>query len=139
MLALVLFIASVLTALMTTSLLRRYRQAVQALTRKRVTDDPTPTPPPTPSPAWLSADEASALQGPPARPLAPAVESGPAPRLSPAAASILRRARWGPWLSALVYGIAGLVYAARVTLTWSANSEVFGAFPLAVRIAVFVL
>jgi hypothetical protein len=149
MLALILLIASVLTALITASLLRQYGRAVLAMSRQRVTADdsptllPLPTSPlaagPAPSPARPDADPTPDAQRQSPHQMAGAVGSGPSPQLSEVARLDLRRARWGPWMSALVYSAAGLGYALLITLAWSVNSEAFGRFPLAVQITIFVL
>src|SRR6266496_3777721 len=115
MFALILLIAGVLTALITASLLRQYGRAVQAMTRQRVADDDPPTPlsirassltaRPAPLPAWSDSATMPDARSQPTQWAPGLVGSGASPRLSTAARSILQRARWGPWLSALVYGV----------------------------------
>ena len=129
MLALVLFIASVLTAVITASLLRRYRRAVQALSRE-------------------AGDR---------RQLANAAPDAIARVVRTVSARATRLGRRGRIAKALggrrdpPAGALGTVgerpgvwrrrsaYALLIAVAWSANSEAFGTFPLALQITIFVL
>src|SRR6185295_8573039 len=123
-LALVLLIAGVLTALVTAALLRQYGRAIREMTHQRIAgDDESPTPIPIAMPA---PDEAGADLN--------ALGAEAPGAISPVARPIFERALWGPWLTALVYGTAGLGYALLVTLCWFLNSAHVMAFPLSTRL-----
>ena len=131
-LAVILSLSVVLTALVTVLLLRQYGQAVIAAMQRKA-GATVPTSPPAP-PVELS-DGPIEIHAP-----ALLLVDGNAPHVLAAPARLLhRRTRRGPWLSVLVYTLAGLAYAVVIATLWLRVSPNRAAYPPAVQMTLGVI